>query len=70
MKAPSKKMDMSGLIDPKAVTQMPGMSQGDIQKLMQSTKLNFTQESMQELFGGLMKASWNTPRKRAPTTPR
>ena len=55
MKAPSKKMDMSGLIDPKAVTQMPGMSQGDIQKLMQSTKLNFTQESMQELFGGLMK---------------
>ena len=55
MKAPSEKMDMSGLIDPKAVTQMPGMSQGDIQKLMQSTKLNFTQESMQELFGGLMK---------------
>ena len=55
MKAPSKKMDMSGLIDPKAVTKMPGMSQGDIQKLMQSTKLNFTQESMQELFGGLMK---------------
>ena len=55
MKAPSKKMDMSGLIDPKAVTQIPGMSQGDIQKLMQSTKLNFTQESLQELFGGLMK---------------
>ena len=26
MKAPSKKMDMSGLIDPKAVTQIPGMS--------------------------------------------
>lgn len=55
MKAPSKSMDLSGLIDPKSVQNMPGMSQADMAKIMSGAKLNFTEESMQALFNQLMK---------------
>ena len=55
MKSPSSSMDMSGLVDPKTVASMPGMSQQDIQKLMQSSKIGFTSEGMQTLFTDLVK---------------
>ncbi|MDO4383776.1 MAG: ABC transporter ATP-binding protein/permease [Eubacteriales bacterium] len=55
MKSPSKNMDLSGLIDPKDVQNMQGMSQADMQKMMSGAKLNFTEDTMQTLFNQLMK---------------
>ncbi len=54
MKSPSSSMDMSGLIDPDTVANMPGMSQQDIQKLMQNSKITFSSDNMQTLFSDLV----------------
>ncbi len=54
MKSPSSSMDMSGLINPDTVANMPGMSQQDIQKLMQNSKITFSSDNMQTLFSDLV----------------
>jgi putative ABC transport system permease protein len=54
MKSSSSSMDMSGLIDPDTVANMPGMSQQDIQKLMQNSKITFSSDNMQTLFSDLV----------------
>lgn len=54
MSAPMSNLDMSGLIDPADLTNMPGMSASDIQKIMQNSKITFTQDGMQNLFSELV----------------